>query len=175
MQVSCKTERSLLDHDELEAVQRSHHPAVYGLARDELLGLVAQLRKLRDRERTFARQRRREARGKVASRGGSFPGTSEKAKARDQIFTAAVRRLDKELRRQRLVAARAAHAEAAQRALAWRRAAQFVHHPDGGEAALTSVAAIPSRRRRHRIPPSQIGRASQHNKVRQAVRDARNA
>jgi hypothetical protein len=174
MQVTCSTERSLLDHDEFEAVQLSHHPAVYGLSRDELLDLVARLRKLRDQERTFARQRRREARGKAASRGGGFPGTGDRARARDQIFTAAVRRLDKELRRQRTVAARTAHAEAARRALALRRAAEFVHHPGGDATALTGLTAIPSRRRRHRLAPSRVGRASQHNKVRQAVRDARN-
>lgn len=175
MQVTCRTERSLLDHDEFEAVRQSHHPAVYGLGPDELLDLVARLRKLRDQERTFARQRRREARGKAGARGGSFPGTSDKPQARDQIFTAAVRRLDKELERQRAVAARTAHAEAARRALALRRAAEFTHHPAGDDSALEGLAAIPSARRRHRVPPAQIGRASQHNKVRQAVRDARNA
>jgi hypothetical protein len=175
MQSDCKSERARLSHDEFEAVRLSHHPAVYGLDRDELLALVARLRGMRDQERTFVRARRRQARGKDRGRGASFPGTADQPQQRDQIFTAAVRRLDKELKRQRAVAARAANAEAARRALALRRAAAFAEHPVGDDTALTGLTSIPSSRRRRQVPPAQIGRASQHTKVRQAIRDARNA
>jgi len=175
MQVDCRTERRRLSYDEFEAVRLSHHPAVYGLARDELLAQIARLRGMRDQERTFVRARRRQARGKERGRGASFPGTAERPQQRDQIFTAAVRRLAKELKRQQALAARTSNAEAARRALALRRAAAFLPHPAGGDAALTGLASIPSSRRRHQIAPQRVGRASQHNKVRQAARDARNA
>ncbi len=175
MQVTCKTERSLLDHDDFEVVASSHHPAIYGLDREALIELAGRLRKLRDQAQTFARQRQREARGKAAGRGGSFPGTAAHAQARATVFTAALRRVDKELKRWRAVEARAANAAAARKALALRRAAAFAHHPVSEATAAADLRSIPSRRRRHRIPPSQIGRASQHNKLRQAIRDARNA
>jgi hypothetical protein len=172
MRVVCRTERSLLSHDEFEAVRLGHHPAVYGLARDELLGLIARLRAMRDQERTFVRARRRRARGKDRGRGDSFPGTADRPQERDQIFTAAMRRLDEERERQRALAARTTNAEAARRALALRRAQAFVPHPAGGDSALGGVASIPSSRRRHQIAPERIGRVSQHTKVRQAARDA---
>ena len=175
MQVDCRTERSRLSHDEFEAVRLSHHPAIYGLQRDELLALVDRLRGMRDQERTFVRARRRQARGKDRGRGASFPGTADRPQQRDQIFTAAVRRLDKELKRQRALDARAANAEAARRALALRRAAAFAEHPGSGGTALTGLTSIPSSRRRRHVPPARVGRASQHTKVRQAIRDARNA
>ena len=174
MRVSCKREQSLFDHDEFEVIRQSHHPAIYALDVDALQALGQQLRRMRDKEKTLARQKQREARGKAEPRGASFPGTASVPQARKTALTAAVRRVAKELERQAVLAARTSHAEAARRALALRRANAFAHHPSGEPSAFPDVAAIPSRRRRTRVPGSHIGRVSQHNKMRQAVRDARN-
>ena len=76
MSVPCKCERSLLSHDEYEAIRLTPHPAIYDVEADELEAMRPRLRKMRDKERTLARQRRRESRGKsdarTASAGGSI-------------------------------------------------------------------------------------------------------
>jgi len=64
MWVPCKFERSLLSHDEYETIRLTHHPAMYELEPAELQAIRSRLRKMRDKERTLSRQKRREARGK---------------------------------------------------------------------------------------------------------------
>ncbi|MFW5680982.1 MAG: hypothetical protein ACOC3D_12005 [Pseudomonadota bacterium] len=174
VQVTCKTEQSLFDHETFELVRQTHYPAILALEPEALAELRGRLRQLRDKERTLARQRQREARGKAGPRGGSFPGTAEDTQRRKTALTAALRRLHKEAGRQAAVASRTANAEAARRALALRRAAEFAHHPAAGDHAIEEVRSMPSRRRRHTVLGSRIGRVSQHTKVRQAIRDARN-
>ncbi|MFP4271353.1 MAG: hypothetical protein ACLFTL_12405 [Alphaproteobacteria bacterium] len=173
MRLTCKTEQRLFDHDELELLRQSHHPAIYGVDPAALAELRAQLRRLRDKETTLAREKRREVRGKGAARGGGFPGTVERPQARAAALTAALRRVGKELKRHAVLETRARHVEAARRAFALRRAAQFVHHPPAEPGAALDVQSVPSRRRRRVVAPSHVGRESQHTKVRQAVRDAR--
>ncbi len=175
MRITCKTEQSLFDHDELELLRPSHHPAIYGVDPAALGELRAQLRRLRDKETTLAREKRREAGGKGASRGGGFPGTVERPQARAAALTAALRRVGKELKRQAVLEARARHVEAARRAFALGRAAPFTHHPPAETTAMPDLQAIPSRRRRHAVSPRHVGRVSRHTKVRQAMRDARRA
>jgi len=51
------------------------------------------------RERTLGRQKRREGRGKAEARGTSFPGTADHASERKQVFAAALKRVNTELRR----------------------------------------------------------------------------
>ena len=173
MRITCKTEQRLFDHDEFELLRQTHHPAIYGVDPADLAELRAQLRRLRDKETTLAREKRREARGKGASRGDGFPGTVERPQARAAALTAALRRVAKELKRQAVLEARAHHVEAARRAFALRRAAQFAHHPPAEPATAPDVQAVPSRRRRRVVAPSHVGRVSRHTKVRQAARDAR--
>ena len=128
---------------------------------------------MRDRERTLARQKRREVRGKADARGGSFPGTAEKPQQRKQIFSAALKRINKELKRQQVLEARAANVEAARRAFALRRAEKFSNHPATGEAPREGLRPLPSRRRQWKIPPERIGSISQATKVAQALRDSK--
>ena len=173
MPVNCRFERSLLGHDEYETVRATHHPAIYELSVADLRSTQATLRKMRDKERTLARQKRREIRGKAEPRGESFPGTAERPRQRKQVFSAALRRVNKELKRQQNLEARAANVEAARRALALRRSANFVHHPAAGETPGEGAPSIPNPRRRSKVPASQIGRTSQHTKVRQAARDSK--
>jgi hypothetical protein len=66
---------------------------------------------MRDRERTPTRQKRREVRAKVGPRGGSFPGTAERPLRRRQVFSGALRRLNREIGRIRKLEPRAALTE----------------------------------------------------------------
>lgn len=172
MSVPCKYERSRLNHDEYETVRLTHHPAIYDVALSELEAMRPRLRKMRDKERTLGRQRQREKRGKAEARGASFPATAEHASERKQVFAAALKRLNKELRRLQNLTSRTANVEAAQKALALRRAANFTTFPPSGATANDGMAPRPSGRRRKIVTGPRIGRVSQATKVAQARRDA---
>jgi hypothetical protein len=173
MSVASKFEQSLLRHDEYEIVRLSHHPAIYDLDDGRLRDLGTRLRSLRDRERVLARQKRREARGKAEPRGGSFPGLTERSMYREQVFANAVKRLNRERNRVSAFEARSAVMDAAQRALALRRASYRVHHPAAEATARSGMSAHSSKRRPTRIPRSKVGAISQATKRAQARRDAR--
>ena len=83
----------------------------------------------------------------------------EQAVLNSPEFAAALKRVNKELGRMAKLAARTAHMEAARRALALRRAAQFVPYPPAGETADEGMRPIPSRRRRTSVDRAKIGRA----------------
>lgn len=173
MSVTCKFERSLLSHDEYEVIRITHHPAIYELDGDELHATRLRLRGMRDKERTLARQKRREARGKANPRGRSFPGTAERPQLRKRVFVAALKRVNNEFNRIRRLEARAELAEAARRALALRRGAPAVDHPAAGDTAYGGMRPLPSRRRRFKVHPSRVGSVSKATKVAQAARDSR--
>jgi hypothetical protein len=134
--------------------------------------LRVRLRQLRDKERTLARQKQREVRGKAESRGGSFPGIADLPLRRKQIFAAALKPVNKERGRIHKLEAMTAHVEAARRALALRRAAQFVSYP-AGNTAHEGMQPLPSRRRRMTVSRDKIGSISQRTKIAQAARDSR--
>lgn len=173
MSQSCRRERSLISHEEYEAVQRTHHPAIYEVDDAELREIRKRLRGLHDRERTLGFQTRRAARGKADERGGSFPGTYQRPAERKQVFAAAVKRVNKELSRRSKVDARTTHVEAARKALAMRRAANFVGNPFAGETPDHGMQAIPSRRRPNSFRGQRIGSISQAVKASQARQDNR--
>jgi len=173
MSVPCKFERSLLSHEEYETIKLTHHPAIYDIEAGELEAMRPRLRKMRDKEQTLSRQKRREGRGKAEARGASFPGTAEHASQRKQLFAAALKRVNKELRRLHNLAARTAHVEAARKALALHRAANFMNYPAATATANEGMAPKASTRRRKIIAGSTVGRVSQATKIAQAVRDAR--
>jgi hypothetical protein len=170
MSIPCKFERSVLSHDEHEVILRSHHPEIYDAGLDDLKALRQRLRDMRDKESTLARAKRREIRGKGSPRGESFPGLAEHPLQRTQVFAAAVKRVNREIDRMQKLEARTAHMEAARRALAMRRAAQFPPGPPVG----AGMRALPSQRRHTRVSPAKIGRVSQSTKSAQAARDSRN-
>src|SRR6516162_1244582 len=173
MSIPCKFQRSLLSHEEYETIRLTNHPAIYDVEAAELEAMRTRLRRMRVRERTLGRQRRREGRGKAEARGASFPGTAEHASQRKQVFAAALKRLNNELRRLHNLAARTAHVDAARKALALHRAANFMTYPPAGTTANEGMVPKASTRRRKIIPGAKIGRVSQATKVAQAVRDAR--
>jgi hypothetical protein len=173
MSVPCKFERSILSHDEHGIILRSHHPEIYEAGHDDLKALRQRLRDLRDKERTLAHAKRREARGKGAPRGQSLPGTAEHPLQRRQVFAAALKRVNREIHRLEKLEARTAHVDAARRALAMRRAAQFPPRPRTEDAPREGMHPLSSRRRRTRVAPARIGSVSQATRNAQAARDAR--
>jgi hypothetical protein len=173
MSVPCKFERSLLNHEESETIRLTHHPDIYDVEADELEAMRPRLRKMRDKERTLGRQKRREVRGKSEARGANFPGTVEHASERKQVFAAALKRVNNELRRHHNLAARTAHVEAARKALALHRAANFMAYPSAGATANEGMVPKASTRRRKIMTGAKIGRVSQSTRIAQAVRDAR--
>ena len=174
MSIPCKFERSILSFDEHELVLRSHHPGIYDASLDDLRALRLRLREMRAKERTLAHANRRAVRGKGAQRGASFPGTAESPLRRKQVFASALKRVSKEIGRMHMLEAQTAHIEAARRALAMRRAAQFPPRPAAGDTPSEGMRPLPSQRRRTRVPPAKIGSVSQATKNAQAARDARN-
>jgi len=173
MSVPCKFERSLLSHDEYETIRLTHHPTIYEVEPAELEAIQSRLRKMRDKEQTLSRQKRREARGKSKTRGASFPATGERPSQRKQVFAAALKRVNKELRHLHNLAPWTAHVEAARKALALHRAANFIPYPSAGLSASEGMVPRSSKRRKTIIEGAKIGRVSQATKVAQAVRDAR--
>jgi hypothetical protein len=173
MSIPCKFERSVLSFEEHELVSRSHHPEIYQSGVDDLKALRLQLRDLRNKTRTLALARRREVRGKGPSRGAGFPGTAEHTLQRKQVFSAALKRVNREIDRMEKVEARTAHVKAAQTALAMRRAAQFPRAPSNAGASNEGMRPLPHRRRRTRVSPAKMGSISQATKNAQAARDAR--
>lgn len=173
MSETYKYERSLFSFEEFEPVHRTHHPHIYDVSSDDLRALRSDLRAMREKEKTHAREKRREARGKGEPRGGSFPGTAEHPKRRKQVVSSALRRVNSELKRRKRIEAKASHVEAAQRALALRKADRYVTHPEADAAYHEGMQSLPSRRRRWVVPPAKIGSVSQWTKRSQAVRDAK--
>jgi hypothetical protein len=168
-------ERRVLSNDQFELVESTHHPAIYKLDGKELREVQKQLRDQRGKVRTQVRQRQREARGKSDSRGKSFPGGTEQPLMQKQIIAKALKRVNKELDRQQKLEARTAHVEAARRALAMHRQAQFENPAASDRTPDKGMRPIPNRRRRSHIPGSQIGSVSQATRVNQAIKDNRGA
>jgi hypothetical protein len=173
MAMSCKLERSLVNHGEQGVILNSHHPEIYALDLAGLKTLQGQLRQMRDKERSLARHKQRERRGKAEPRGGSFPGTVEQPQKRKQIFASALKRVNKEVQRAHNLEARAANIEAARRALEMRRAANFRTYPASGDTPNPGMISRPSRRRMTKVSGKRIGSVSQATKVAQARRDSR--
>ncbi|MHC2619664.1 hypothetical protein ACVIW2_001696 [Bradyrhizobium huanghuaihaiense] len=168
----CKFESSILNHEEQQIVLTSHHPAIGEVDRAALEKLRSLLRDLRDKERTLAHRQRRVAKGAAEPGGRRTPGAGANTFRRKEVFVAALKRVNKELRRVQNFEARRELGEAARRALALRRERQFAR-PDNHPTSHDGMRALPSRRRIVKLPPSKIGRVSQANKRAQARRDSR--
>lgn len=174
MSVSRTIEKTVLTDGQLDLVNKTHHPAIYGIDVKTLRDLQKDLRSERDKVRTQVRQRYREQRGKSEPRGKSFPGNTEQPLKRKQALSSALKRVNKEIERLRQLQARTAHVEAARRALELHRNAKF--HPEPAAQDRTANEGMqprPSTKRRRIIPGSQIGSVSQQTKNAQAKKDNR--
>ena len=82
MSLSNKRELSLLKHDEAEVVRTTHYPAIQELDRKAIAEARRKLTTLRDTEKTFARQKAREA---AASRHGPVSPAHLRPDARHRL------------------------------------------------------------------------------------------
>ncbi|TDR90136.1 hypothetical protein [Enterovirga rhinocerotis] len=169
MTIALKTERSLLSQDEFATLAQTHYPALYEVDGAALPDLRQRIRTLRDKERTLARTLRRSIRGKAGERGGSFPGNIEKPARRKQVFAGALKRLNKEADRRRVMEAR----EALRGAVAAKQAADGTGAPDPGRTGRTGMRPQESARRRTAVNRAKVGSVSQATRNAQARRDAR--
>ena len=173
MSHSRANERALLTSDQLALIDKTHHPEIYDVDGKELRTLRKHIRAEKGKVRTLVRQRQREARGKAEARGNSFPGNTEHPLKRKQALSAALKRVNREIARQRVLEARAANVDAARRALAARRSANFQNWTPSDRTADAGMQPIANKRRRRIIPGSQVGSVSQATKNAQAAKDNR--
>jgi len=169
MSVPCKLERNLMSYEEYETIPITHHPAILGVSRDGLHQVRSRLREMHDRERTLARQKRREVRGKADPRGGSFPGTAGRPLQRKQVLAGALKRVNKEIGRIHRQEARAALTASALRALAPRRQGEVLHHPQAGDTVRHGMRPTPNEQAESRIRPGAVGSVSQATRTAQAI------
>ena len=172
MGVEIAAERKLLSEDEYGPVARSHHPAVQGLARDELVELARWLRSRRARMRDTVRERRRIRRGKAEPRGAAAEPPSERGlAAKKQVFARALRRVNGRIELLRAGEKRERAVANLREALERKRAAP-VHHPGPGRTAGGGMRPKDSQEPTVRADPREIGRVSQFVRDAQARRDA---
>ena len=169
MSINNRRELSLLNHEEGELIRASHHPAIAQLDTKDLAETRQRLRALRDKERTLARQKVREARGKGERRGS---GTAEHLQERKQVFASALRRVNKQAHRMHVEEARAAHVEASKKALAMRRSAGASPHPAPGKSASDGMNPLENKKTASKVAPARVGSVSQATKNAQAKRDS---
>jgi hypothetical protein len=175
MVMCAKAERSLVTHEEFEILSQTHHPAILDLDENAISAAQQRIRDLRGKERTLVREMRRGIRGKAAPRGTSFPGNVEKPSRRKQIFSGALKRLNKETTRRHALAAREALADSSRRALAFKSAEGSPHHPSPGSSSHAGMNPVESGRQRTKVSRAKVGRVSQATKAAQAAKDARDS
>lgn len=168
MSINVRRELSLLNHDEAELLRASHHPALGELDQASLADTRKRLRDLRDKERTLARQKVRESRGKAEPRGS---GTAEHRQERKQVFASALRRVNKQASRLQAEEARARHVDASRRALAMRRANPPPGRPNSGRTAGEGMNPASSEKAASKVAGAKVGSVSQATKNAQAKRD----
>lgn len=175
MSISQREERRALSADELEVVERSHHPTVQTLDDGALRDLTKRLRDLRDKARTEAHRRRREMRGKARPKGAEASRRDEGSKLKTEVLAQALKRLNAEAKRRQRASGGEATAEAARRALALRRASrdQRGRPVNAGRTAHKGMQANPNEKARDLARPMEKGRVSQFVKSAQAARDKR--
>ena len=170
MAISRKTEKSLLAHDEWTLVESTHKPSLGTLEQDALEAARKRLRELRAKERDFAHEKRRIARGKAEPRGGSFPGTQERPKQRKQVFSHALRRVNDELGRRRTVAARNRIVDSQTRALSAKRAAPS-RRPANTPTAAKGAAKVENSKAKTKVPGAKVGSVTKQTAKAQARKD----
>jgi hypothetical protein len=99
MSIARKTEQRILAQGEREVVERTHHPAICRLSRDELAELRRLLRSYRDKARDVAQRQRREMRGKAEPRGVSAARDNAGTVTKQQVLAQALKRVNRELAR----------------------------------------------------------------------------
>lgn len=171
MGVEIAAERRLLTEDEYDPIARSHHPAVQGLARGDLIELARWLRSRRAKMRDTLHERRRVRRGKAEPRGVAAEPPSERGSAaKKQVFARALRRVNGRIERLRAEEKRDRAVAGLHKALQRKRAAP-VHHPSPGRTAGEGMGSNENEGPTVSVDPREVGRVSQFVRDAQARRD----
>jgi len=173
MVMSVKAERSYVSHEEFDFLSQTHYPPLADLKDEETSSALKRVRDLREKERSLTREMRRGIRGKGETRGSSFPGDVEKPARRKQVFAGALKRLNREVTRRRVLAAKEELIAASRRALDLKAAGGDAHHPAPGQSGREGMTPIETQRRRTKVNRARVGQVSQATKTSQAARDAR--
>jgi len=99
MSLPTSTERRILTEQEFAAVARSHYPEICGLEKPALIEVARRLREFRDKARDVVRGRRRELRGKAEPRGATPAAPEAGLSLKKEVFSAALKRVNKEIAR----------------------------------------------------------------------------
>jgi hypothetical protein len=171
MSIARKDEARLLAKDELELVEKTHHPAIAELSDKELAETKKLLRERRDRASDIARRQRREMRGKAGRAQGAKPtadnlGSKEKSAALGQ----ALKRLNSEAARRQSRSGREATQAGMKKALAMKSAAASAKRP-ASKTADKGMKKNENKRAAKITDPREVGRVSQFVKKGQAKRD----
>ncbi len=169
MAVNRKQQERALDKSEMEMVAKSHHPELQQLDDKELSSLLKLLRERRDRAQTETKRRKREMRGKAEPKGAAASKSAEGNKAKLEVLSTAVRRLNTErTRRERM----ASQVELSRAALKLKQAADKAHEaPPNTRHAHQGMRKIASQRREDLVRPMELGRLRKAGAVAQAKRD----
>ena len=171
---SRKAERRMVAADEVELLDKSHHPALGELSDGDLADLRRLVRDRRDKAQTIAHHQRREVRRKAEPRGMRAASDNSGTLRKTDVLAAAMRRINAETTRRKEKASRAAQVESSQRALAMRRAADSAKpRRAAGRTASEGMAVSANAKSGKPRVPSKVGTVSQHNKNMQAKRDGR--
>jgi hypothetical protein len=170
MSLPIATEQRMLSEAEFEVVKQTHYPDICSLSKDELAA-ARRLRDYRNEAGDIACQQRREMRGKAAARGARPAGDNTGTLVKKQIFAAALRRLNREVKRVDQDERHASQSEHARRALELKRADRVRHHPSAGRTASRGMQPVPNQTAPEIADPREVGRVSQFVKAGQARRD----
>ncbi|MFN4088663.1 MAG: hypothetical protein ACK4QW_06405 [Alphaproteobacteria bacterium] len=171
MSLPLSTEKRILKQAEFELVARTHHPQIGELSRNELRDAARRLRDYRNKARDTARQQRREMRGKADARGARAAADDTGTNLKKTVFSAALKRVNRELGRLEQAGTAETQVDIARRALALKRANRVRHHPAGGRTAHEGMNPVTSDMPTVTVDPREIGRVSQFVKSGQARRD----
>lgn len=169
-----RLERQWLSADEFALVEQTHRPRLDTLSDKDRADLLKLLRERRDRAQQIASRQRREMRGKAASRGARPAADNTGTRNKTAVLAAAVQRLNKDIARREIKAARQALMDSAARALELRRASRAKTTRPASEPT-PNEGVHPKKPRAPRAPrnPAKAGAVSQHTKNMQAKRDAK--
>ncbi len=171
MSISCSAERSLLNHDELTIINKTHYPLISDLTLDELKTLQKDLRLLRDKQKTHLFRLSRVSRGKEAAHGSRSAGYVPHSTRRKQVFAQALKRTGRELERLAAFEAKTSLVNAQYSALALRRKNLVQHHPATGWSGNSGMQAKLNPKKKRATDRRKLGRVLQQNSVAQARRD----
>ena len=171
MAITRKEQARALNTEEKEIVEKSQHPFLQDIPDAELHSLAKLIRDRRNKARDLANQRRREIRGKAPARGASPSKEDAGSQLKTAILATAMRRVNGEIERRRVMSAQHDLIANAQHALATKRAHEKKEPTFNTRHALTGMRNIPNKKYDSLINPAERGRLKKAAAVSQAKHD----